>query len=230
MTDSRKLRRQAAWLCFEPHLNEEQCLGAIQMLEHGYQVEGVTNQISYIGAVCARYGISEKVRKSLYLNFHQLLSDMPESAIDPLTRLQGDRQRPVPKSPLDSVTDQKPCTNGKPNAKPPAQVVIFSQLAYQVQDDCKHCDLFATLRHLTEDGRNRNQVFAGIIEHWSKNPDNFSWALKLEEAELKQFVHLLYTGVCEALGPVEADRCFHRALAVCERRAEAKEFPPARFL
>lgn len=227
MIESKK-RRQAAWLCFEPYLKVEQRLLAIQMLEQGYQVEGMMNQINYIGAVCARFGINEKQRKSLNLSFYRLLSEMPASAIDPLPMLQKSLSGTVDSN-RNMISGSSDQNSAESTSKLPPHTLVFCQLLYQVQDYCNKNELFEALKYVTRSGPKQEHVFSEMVECWAEKPDNFSWALQLNESELKQFVHLLYTGVCDALGPIEADRCFHAALAVCQRRKEAKEYPPTRF-
>ena len=233
MTETRKLRRQAAWLCFTPYLNDAQRLEAIRILEQSYQVDGVIKQIHYISAVCKRYGIDDNTRKTLNLEFHQLLTEPLDSVPDPLSMLPDGTVMPA--TVIDSTDNDvkaKPAPTAAKSRRPPlpARILVFSQLVFQVQDACSFKDLFTTLRYLVNEGPNPCLNLVGCIERWSEKPGNFSWALKLEERELKQFVHLLYTAVCDVLGPVEADRCFHKALAACEKRAEAKEYPPANFL
>jgi hypothetical protein len=68
------------------------------------------------------------------------------------------------------------------------------------------------------------------IEIWAISPQNLRWLLTFDEKKLAELTHLLYVCVCEVAGPVEADQVFHKAIAVCELRPEAKKFPPSRLL
>jgi hypothetical protein len=84
MNDINKRRRQAAWICFEPYLAEEQLFKAIHILERGYQTDSVSNSIAYIGRVCLEFDIGSEVRKLLYGQFHKLMSEGADLRIDSL--------------------------------------------------------------------------------------------------------------------------------------------------
>lgn len=236
MKDINKRRRQAAWKCFEPYLNEEQLLDAIRILEQGYQTEGTINLINYIKKVCNQFNIGEQTRKALHLQFHQLMLVPFESAGDPLLKLQAlekarlsaPHQTPANATP---VAEEAPKEPTAPEIQQPGHTVLFGLLVTQIVEYCRQTEeLFVVLGELIHGDKQHRREFADLLGHWTEKPEDFSWATVLDEKALTRLVHLVYTAVCEILGPVEADHCFHLALAVCEKHPEARRFPPSRFL
>lgn len=259
MSDPRKLRRQVAWLCFEPHLSQDECLDAIQILERGYQLDGTMNMISYISKVCNQFNIADDIRKSLYLKFHQLTTSPPQTAIDPATillereqnRLISARQPSTtapsaeaaplistqPEQEILAVMAQPNPANRPTNDEPtprklPAHTVIFSLLLYQILElsKCSHNEFFDALKESALANIKQTETMLMLAVEWSANPNSFKWAYDVDETVLHQFVHVIYTCLCDLLGPVEADLCFHKALSSCEKRPEARQFSPAKFL
>lgn len=219
--DMRKQRRQAAWVCFESHLSEEQRLQAIQILEGGFQLDGTINLMAYVAKICMEFGIDLPTHKLLYSKFRQLMSEKPElSTIDPLSL----------------VLENSPELEDIPTAQMsladiPAYNLVFASFMRPVLEHTPNSiELFSMLTELVADKKLKSQDLAGYIAQWLVNPSNFAWSDTLDQATLTRLVHLVYMALCELLGPVAADDCFHTALAICQRRPEARIFPPSQFL
>ncbi len=77
-------RRRAAWAVFESHLESEQRIDAIRVLEKSYQKSDMNTIIGYVSNVGEKYGLSDATCKKLYYEYYSLLKtpdDLPE---DPL--------------------------------------------------------------------------------------------------------------------------------------------------
>jgi hypothetical protein len=237
MNDINKRRRQAAWICFEPYLAEEQLFKAIHILERGYQTDSVSNSIAYIGRVCSEFDIGSEIRKSLYGQFHKLMSEGTDLRIDSLAlalkknqakpRQETAASKPVQASPAPVLSMVEPLEQQDKAASLPPHIVVFSyfmiQLIAYLPDKPA---LFEILMELTKNKRNS----VDHISRWASNPDKFDWAEGLDEKTLASLVHRVYTAFCEIMGPVAADECFHKAMAACEQKPESRRFSPARFL
>ncbi len=223
--DMRKQRRQAAWVCFESYLSEEQRVQAIQILEHGFQLDGTINLMAYVAKICMEFGIDLPTHKLLYGKFRQLMSEKPElSTIDPLSLV-------LENSPeLDSILAAKALPETSLADIPAYNVVFASFMRPVLEHTPNSIELFSMLTELVADKKLKSQDLAGYIAQWLVNPSNFVWSESLEQATLTRLVHLVYMALCELLGPVAADDCFHTALAICQRRPEARIFPPSQFL
>jgi hypothetical protein len=90
--------------------------------------------------------------------------------------------------------------------------------------------LIKLLKLCCEQDKKIHKDIKNTIDGWAKNPQNFRWVLPFSEQSLAEFTHLVYLCLCEVAGPVEADQIFHKAIAVCEQRPEAKKFSPSRLL
>lgn len=66
-------------------------------------------------------------------------------------------------------------------------------------------------------------------EAWVQ-PMQHAWHLNGPDKELASLIHHTYVGLCETLGPVDADQVLARAVRSAERLPQARQFPPKRFL
>lgn len=237
MTDIKKRRRQVSWFCFQPYLSEEQLVRAIQILERDYQIEGMSNLVAYVTRICSEFGIDMQSRIALYGQFRELMKEEAALSIDPLPfvverghdevwQKQAEPTLSTPK--IDSARSVADLT-AAPSL--PAHTVIFVHFMKQVYTHLPEKSmLFQVLKELSLNKRHGKKDTADKVGRWAGNPNNFSWAVGLDEKTLASLVHLVYTGLCEILGPIHADECFHKAITQCEKLPEAKAFSPSRFL
>jgi hypothetical protein len=248
--DMRKRRRQVAWVCFEPYLSEEELLKSIQILERSFQTDSISNLIAYISRVCADFGIDTQVRKSLYSKFHEMMAEETDLLIDPLS-LMRDKEparsasklpeyksapiqpKPAPAIPLEPKSvpiESTPLDNRR--EFPPHTTVFINFMQQIIIYLPEKSILFIALIEFSKGKKQdaQEKEIAVLVGRWANNPDNFDWAEGLDEKVLARLVHLVYTGLCELLGPIEADESFHKAMAFCEQQPEARQFSPARFL
>jgi hypothetical protein len=237
MNDINKRRRQVAWICFEPHLAEEQLFKAIHLLEQGYQTDSVSNLIAYISKICSEFDIGPEIRKSLYGQFHKLMSEGTDLRIDPLSlafekNQSKSQQKPAASKPVQA--SQVPALSlverleqqDKTVALPPHTVVFSCFMSQLIAYLPEKSALFEILMELAKNKKDS----IDHISRWASNPDDFNWAEGLDEKVLANWVHWVYTAFCEILGPITADEYFHKAIAVCEQKPESRQFSPCRFL
>ncbi|MDD5275692.1 MAG: hypothetical protein PHR16_06390 [Methylovulum sp.] len=233
--EMRQRRRKVAWACFQPFLNEQQLMESVQILERGYQTDSVSNLIAYISKICTEFGIGGEIRKSLYSRFHQMMFENTDSLVDPLALAQGNKQSTLSKK----AVEPSPAPAAAPAPQPPLPeetaalplpVLIFSYFMQQIiaglADDVDFFPIM--LEHVKGDSQQNKQSF-DLIMQWADSPDKFDWATALNEKMLADLVHVVYTTLCDILGPINADNAFHRAVAYCEQKPEARLFPPSRF-
>lgn len=222
-TLTRKRRRQAAWLCFEPYLSEDQRIDAIRLLENSFQTESTMGLIDYVNKVCSDFKIDSTLRKNLYLHLNQLLSTQINHDFDPLTVVLAKEAIPL------AVTEE-------PVAKPvelkvSPQMKMFATLLYQVYSACQEqTEFYEMLAELAKECKTNRKDMEMMASTWAGNVYSYRWAASASLEMQTQFVHLVYTTVCELLGPVNADNVFHKAVVECSKLPEAKQFPPQRFL
>lgn len=238
--DMRQRRRKVAWVCFEPHLTEQQLIESVQILERGYQTDSVSNLIAYISKICTEFGIGGEIRKSLYSRFHQMMLENTDSLVDPLTLTQGNRQTAVSKKPAEptspaSVVVAAATTTAPPLPVPdepalPLPVLIFSYFMQQIIADlADETDFFPVMLEHVKDDKQQGKKNVDLIMQWADSPDKFQWAIELNEKILADLVHAAYTTLCDILGPINADSAFHKAVAYCEQKPESRQFLPSRF-
>lgn len=230
--DIKKRRRQVAWICFESYLSEDQRLQSIQILERSFQIDGAINLMAYIAKICMELGIDLQNHNVLYSKFTKLMAETAElSAIDPLSLVHKEQQD-APE--IDAMAIEKPVLNETSRLtaqEQPAYTLVFAAFTRFVLDYTPNkIALFAMLTELVGDKKLQSQDLAVYIMQWINNPNNFVWSEELDQQTLTRLVHLVYMGLCEVLGPVAADDCFHKALVSCEQRPEARIFPPSQFL
>jgi hypothetical protein len=226
--DIKKRRRQVAWICFEPYLSEEQRLQAIAILDRSFQVEGAINIMAYVAKVCMKLGIDLQNHNLLYTQFNQLMSETSELSIaDPLLFVDK-KVQDFPE--LESMIIERSASLLVEQEKPAYTLVFATFMGFVLEYIPNRIELFAMLTELVTDKKLHSQDLAGYIMQWIANQNSFAWSDDLDQSTLTRLVHLVYMGLCEVLGPVAADECFHKALAICEQKPEARIFPPSQFL
>lgn len=226
MMNIEKHRRQVAWICFESYLTSEQRVQAIEILESGFQLDGNINLMAYVAKVCMDLGIDLQNHKTLYSQFHQLMLDTTELlTFDPLFFLLQKEQGEVVSQAAAELIDSPL------QVDIPAYTVVFASFMSAVLNCLPNkIELFIILTELVGDKKLQSEDLEGYIEQWLNYSSDFAWSESLTQQTLTRLVHLVYMGLCELLGPVAADDCFHKALMACERVPEARIFPPSQFL
>lgn len=229
----RQRRRQAAWFCFQPHLSEDKLVTAIELLEQRFQFDGVNILISYITEVCNQFDIPKDIGKTLCVKFFELMAHKSiKLPNDPLPLVEEKRFTAIRQQEQEAAKKQQ-----KQAATPPVEeiaphsMIFICLLKLIIKDSfADHTELIKLLKCCCERDKKINNIVKIAVESWQQAPESFRWALVLDVDKLAELTHLLYICVCEVAGPVAADQAFHKAIAICEQRPEARKFPPSRLL
>jgi hypothetical protein len=238
--DIRQRRRQAAWLCFEPHLDEDRLVQAIELLEQRFQIEGMNILISYITTVCTEFNIHKDIGKSLCVKFFELMAHknivLPR---DPLPLVEEKRLSAIRERTSKEVKEEVPAASTSTSSAniPPIEemaahnVIFICFLKHILKESfSNHQTLIDLLKLCCAQDKKITRSVRIAVDIWNDNPQSFRWVLALDEKKSAEFTHLLYLCVCEISGPVEADQLFHKTIALCEQRPEARKFAPSRLL
>jgi len=232
--DIRKRRRQAAWACFEPYLAEEQMIQAIQILERGFQIDGTMNLISYVTEICTEFDIDSSMNKMLYSEFYKLVTNKSKLlTTDPLPLLlKKEQTEPIKPTVLnDSLLTYSPPVEAPKKPNIPVHCLVFAHFMHTVFEYVPDkIELSIMLESLVIDKKLKSEDLRNYVMKWLNNPSSFGWSKNLSQQTLARLVHLVYMSLCEVLGPIAADDCFHKALIKVEQIPEAKIFSPSQFL
>jgi hypothetical protein len=61
-------------------------------------------------------------------------------------------------------------------------------------------------------------------------PAGNPWKPAIRETDLSSLAHLLYVGLCDAVGPVAADAILTHAVEIAGRLPDARSFSPRQLL
>lgn len=224
--DMKKRRRQAAWICFEPYLSQMEKIQAIQILEQEFQIDGAIHLLAYVAKICLDFGINLKYRNKLYEQFEALLVGLDDNAIDPLFVISNNPS--LIKEP--SIIEPSVSTE-KTTIELEVHVTVFIMFIRYILDYCPDkLELFTELFDITTDPKSRVEFLIEPVTLWMNDPYNFNWSYGLSQSTLTNLVHLVYTSLCEMLGPVTTDDYFHKALKYCEHQPESRLFSATQFL
>jgi hypothetical protein len=258
--DAFSLRRRAALAALRPVLDDSALMEALWDLQENMRGDGVSDVISYIDGVSKRHMLDARTTKRLYETIFRSLKapdgDLPD---DPWSAMQASRAvrsapvaspqftfNPTPVAPP-QVAAPVPVPTPLPAAStaaapapaparqiPPEQAV-FSGLIRAILDEIQqfHSAVMEDFRtdSLKELGKLRvsGQAKHDFKQAWLR-PLQDEWQISATTTELAELMHLVYIGLCESIGPVEADQVLGRALRSAERLPEARIVSPKRFL
>lgn len=234
--DKAQLKRQACRATFEDILGSEQLLQAVNMLETDHLGNDMASLIGYVNRVGEKFGIDATTRKTLYPKYYTYLNtpdiELPE---DPWILLQ--QQTPYngklyrqPASPAGNAYISAPAERTVEDENPEMRVFTYfigRLLTHFPQD---RNDLLGEARLFANKEKSFSELDKEEIIAWLEDADHYQWNFVLAEATMSALIHLFYVILCDRLGPVEADRLFHRVLDDCKQLPEAKLFAPTRFL
>jgi hypothetical protein len=146
---------------------------------------------------------------------------------------------PVQAIPAPAPVVQAPAPIAAPQTAPapqrPPEQAIFGGLIRAILAEVQqfHSGALSDLRvdALKDIGQLRisGQAKHDFKQAWLK-PLQDEWLVSASAAELAELTHLVYVGLCEAIGPVDADQVLARSVRNVERMAEARAFSPRRLL
>lgn len=142
---------------------------------------------------------------------------------------------PIPAPIATPIPAPAPAPVAAPVPQGPPEQAIFSGLIRAILAEVQqfHSEALSDVRvdALKDIGRLRisGQAKHDFKQAWLK-PLQDEWQVNASAAELAELTHLVYVGLCEAIGPVDADQVLARSVRNVERMAEARAFSPRRLL
>lgn len=254
--DAFSLRRRAALAALQPVLDDNALIEALWDLQENMRGDGISDVISYIDGVAKRHLLDVRTTKRLYeAIFRSLKTPEAELPDDPWPAMQASRavraapamspqftsnpapaQPPqVPASPPAATPLPVASTAPAPTRQIPPEQAVFSGLIRVILAEIQqfHSAVMVDFRTDSLKGLGKLRV-SGQAKHDFKQawlqPLQDEWHISATATELSELMQLIYIGLCESIGPVEADQVLARALRSTERLPEARLFSPRRLL
>lgn len=230
-------RRCAAYQTLAEVLDGELLMRAMWLLEERDHHADKTTFISFVGVTAELLGVNNHVINSLYSRLnHYLNQPMQQLQNDPLQEMLAYRDNTSKGSATNTVlsTPSTPAKNREKTKGTPEMTVFVSLIS----------KIVLTANYPTQDSYAVfKQVFSDEITTITLDDDSLKQMLAwVNELNLKVFkknfiaehlaeiVHCIYIALCEALGPVEADKLLKTAITHTEKLPLAKTFSPKNFL
>lgn len=257
--DASSLRRRAALAALRPVLDDNALMDALWELQDTMRGDAVSDVIGYVDRLARRHLLDARVTKRLYEVMFSTIRN-PDAAHlpeDPWPAMQAGRATrrapaapapvvgygapaqpvlvPVP-IPVPSPAPQAIAAPATQAAAPrPPEQVIFGGLIRAILAEVQqfHNEALNDVRvdALKDIGRLRisGQAKHDFKQAWLQ-PLQDEWQVSASATELAELTHLVYVGLCEAIGPVDADQVLARSVRHVERMTEARTFSPRRLL
>lgn len=237
------LRRRAAFMTLSEVLEGGQLMRAMWMLEERDHSANKFTFIGFVGVTAELLGINSSIVTTLYpklnRNFDLTDGQLPD---DPMPQMLEYRsinnydEQPIaneeidtPTPPIEQITKTPKKTKGTP------EMNVFAALISQIVSEAGYPQAESyNLFMMTF----KDEIASAKLEDSSRE-QFLSWvdALSLKvfkrniiAAELSTMVHCLYIALCEALGPVKADKILNQAVNHSSKIPAAKSFSPKNFL
>ncbi|MGR8934392.1 MAG: hypothetical protein ACU837_08395 [Gammaproteobacteria bacterium] len=234
-------RRCAAYAALESVLPQSELLESLWMLHENYHSEEMSGIMAFINAVAQRFSLSADIRKRLYQDYFGFLRASPAKLPgDPWPMMQAYRNQDatpqrVARSALAPPQPQPQTAKAAPPAEPlAAELCVFGALLanacamMQQFHSAQAEELSETFFVLLQDEK-APQSLQDELQTWWPGGGQKTWRMDLPVKQLAQIVHLYYLALCQAIGPVAADRLLTRAAAKTAELPEAGVFSPQRL-
>ncbi|MEY4754193.1 MAG: hypothetical protein RJA44_1868 [Pseudomonadota bacterium] len=156
----------------------------------------------------------------------------------PPARPQPQPAPPVPTAPVQPAAAPAvaaPALANSAIANAPPEQAVFSGLIRSLLDEMQqfHQGSIDDLRSDALKDLARARLSTVVKQQYKdawEQPLQHSWLIQGNAQELSALTHMVYVGLCETLGPVDADQVLGRAVRSTERLPQARQFPPKRLL
>ena len=190
----------------------------------------VTTGITFIKAMQATRSVTRAVAPPTYPSAASYTAPRPNPA--PISA-----PIPAPVVVAPPVAAPAPVAAPTPDPTPqrPVEQIIFGAFIRALLSEIQqfHGGALNDLRTDTVKAVTKLRISSGAKEQfklaWSQ-PGQDEWHIAAPPAELSELTHLIYVGLCEAIGPVDADQILTRAVRAVERMPQARVFSPRRLL
>jgi hypothetical protein len=219
--------RRAVYSALSAVCNERSLLEqAFFFWEEHYSQQGSFRVSQYIDALMQHVGLNQAQRRELSVALYAAMGkpDQALAAVPAVLR----RDQSTAAVPGAQAATPKPLT---PQSS--ATAILGELLAQLVDGAVRAHKLEDLLENLDFGATELNPASARAAKHWVANQlrDARGVAAQIVEADdRRSVVNVIYMALCEALGPVAADRILGHATQQAERLAEAADFSPRQLL
>ncbi len=190
--------------------------------EKNFSAQGVFRVAQYIDDLMSQVGLNQEQRRALSIALYSALNKQDGE----LAELPAMFRRTRPAAPVTNAA--KPAGG----ARSPQATVLAKVLAGIVDGAAragKQEDLIATLQDT------QSKLTATVQQaraEWlqSQLADSEKFAIRVPGQEHSAVISHVYVALCDAAGPVVADRILARAIEAAEQLAEAVAYPPRSLL
>lgn len=221
--------RRAVYSALSSVCNERSLLEqAFFFWEEHYSQDGTFRVSQYIDALMQHVGLNASQRRELSVALYAAMGKPDQAlAVIPavLRRNQSGTAVPTPVAAAASP--------GKPMVGQSAASIVLGELLTQLVDGAvRSRKLEDLIESLGFDGAELTAASARAATQWVTHElrDARAFAAQVAEADRRSIVNLVYVALCEAIGPVGADRVLAQATQQAERLPEAIEFSPRQLL
>ncbi len=236
-----ELRRKAAYLTLSEVMSEEQLMHALWMLEKRDQSADKLSYIGFVGVTAELMGINSSVVSSLYPKLNNNLSlpaeELPADPMPQMLTFKGieDKQAGHSSQPPSTQQPTQKSGSNKNKRKGSVEMIVFVALICRLTSELSYPNnktylffkeaLTEQLHQSDVDDNNRIQLIA-----WSNTLNIKSFKNNFNHNELSKMFHCVYIAICEAEGPVVADKALNSAINFASTLKAAKDFSPRNLL
>jgi hypothetical protein len=221
--------RRAVYSALSTVCNERSLLEqAFFFWEEHYSQEGTFRVSQYIDALMQHVGLNQSQRRELSVALYAAMGK-PDQALAAIPAVLRRNQKGAA-TPTPAAAE---IAAGKPLVGLSAASAVLGELLTQLVDGAvRRGKLEDLIESLDFAGTELGAASARAATQWLKNElrDARAFAAQVAEADRRSIVNLVYMALCEAVGPVGADRLLAQAAQQAERLPEAIEFSPRQLL
>jgi len=195
--------------------------------EDHYSREGTFRVSQYIDALMQHVGLNQAQRRELSVALYAAMGkqDQALAAIPAVLRRSQNGAAPAAAAPQPAAT--------KPLAAHTAATTVLGELLTQLVEGAVRARKLADLiESLGFEALDLGAASTRAATQWVANElrDARSFAGQVAEGDRRSIVNHIYMALCEAVGPVGADRILGQATQQAERLPEAVDFSPRQLL
>jgi hypothetical protein len=192
--------------------------------EEHYSQQGTFRVSQYIDALMQHVGLNQAQRRELSVALYAAMGK-PDQALAVIPA--------VLRRTRDGAAAPSAPTAARPSAPQSSATTILGELLAHLVDGAVRARKLEDLLEILDFRQTQlAPASARAATQWAANQlrEARSFAAQIVEADRRSMVNLLYMALCEAVGPVSADRILGNATQQAERLPEALEFSPRQLL
>ena len=219
--------RRAVYSALSAVCNERSLLEqAFFFWEEHYSQQGTFRVSQYIDALMQHVGLNQAQRRELSVALYSAMGKPDQAlAVVPVVLRRNQSAAAVPST--------QAATTAKPRARQSSATTILGEVLAQLVDGAVRARKLEDLLEILDFGTTElAPASARAAQQWVANQlrEAHGFAVQVAEADRRSVVNIIYMALCEALGPVGADRILGHATQQAERLPEAVDFSPRQLL